>query len=61
MVYGRQRQRHGVTWSLVEGLGGFIVGAALVVFLGELLGKRPAPKPEPEATDKAKAQVQTEN
>ncbi len=29
----RQRQRHGVTKHLVEGLGGALTGAALVVFL----------------------------
>ena len=28
-----QRQRHGVTKHLVEGLGGALTGAALVVFL----------------------------
>ena len=40
MTYGRQRQRHGVTKNLVEGVGGFIVGAALVVFISNLLKKR---------------------
>lgn len=38
----RQRQRHGVTKHLVEGVGGFLVGSALVLLARRLLGSRPA-------------------
>ncbi|MBK1646006.1 hypothetical protein CKO25_15385 [Thiocapsa imhoffii] len=31
-----QRQRHGVRKNLVEGIGGFVTGAALVMFLRAL-------------------------
>lgn len=33
MTDGPQRQRHGVTKNLVEGLGGLLVGAAAVLLL----------------------------
>jgi hypothetical protein len=33
-----QRQRHGVTKKLVEGIGGLIVGAAAVLLLRQWLG-----------------------
>jgi len=36
-----QRQRHGVTKNLVEGIGGLIVGVAAVLLLRQWL--RPAP------------------
>ncbi|MEY6433940.1 carbon monoxide dehydrogenase [Thioalkalicoccus limnaeus] len=39
--YG-QRHRHGVTKHLVEGVGGFLVGSALVLLAKRLLGSRPA-------------------
>ena len=47
---GPQRQRHGVKKKLVEGAGGLLVGAALVVFLRGLVKQRQAaqgaePKP----------------
>lgn len=38
--HGMQRQRHGVTKNLVEGVGGVIVGAALVVFAGQWFKRR---------------------
>ena len=36
----RQRQRHGVTKHIVEGLGGAIVGAAVVLFIRNRLKAR---------------------
>lgn len=42
------RQRHGVHKNLVEGVGGVLVGAALVLLLRQLLTRRavaPAPAP----------------
>lgn len=38
-----QRQRHGVTKNLVEGVGGVIVGAALVVFASQWFKRRQQP------------------
>ncbi|WP_242513572.1 carbon monoxide dehydrogenase [Halochromatium salexigens] len=38
--HGMQRQRHGVTKNLVEGVGGVIVGAALVVFASQWFKRR---------------------
>jgi hypothetical protein len=35
-----QRQRHGVTKNLAEGVGGVVVGAALVVLVGQWLKRR---------------------
>jgi hypothetical protein len=49
MVHRPQRQRHGPTKNIVEGVGGAIVGAALVLLLGDLLAKRPHPRPSPKA------------
>lgn len=37
MSQGRQRQRHGVAKNLAEGVGGLVVGAALVVLTRRLL------------------------
>jgi len=45
--YGKQRQRHGVTKNLVEGIGGAIVGAALVILIGTLREKRPRDEQRP--------------
>lgn len=48
MSDGRQRQRHGVTKNLVEGIGGLLFGAAAVLLLREWLSRRgaiPAPVP----------------
>lgn len=39
---GRQRQRHGVTKKLVEGIGGVLTGAALVLLLRQLFNARGA-------------------
>jgi len=36
----RQRQRHGVTKNLAEGVGGLLVGSALVLLVRELLRGR---------------------
>jgi len=38
--YGVQRQRHGVAKNLAEGVGGVIVGAALVVLASQWLRRR---------------------
>lgn len=46
--YGMQRQRHGTTKKLVEGFGGLIVGAALVILIGKLFEKSPSAKQPPE-------------
>ena len=40
MSDGRQRQRHGVAKNLAEGIGGLVVGAALVVLARSLLRQR---------------------
>ena len=45
MGAGRQRQRHGVAKNLTEGVGGWVVGAALVVLIREVLKKRSAASP----------------
>jgi len=37
---GMQRQRHGVSKNLAEGVGGVVVGAALVVLVGHWLKRR---------------------
>ncbi len=39
-AYGMQRQRHGVSKNLAEGVGGVIVGAALVVLVGQWVKRR---------------------
>jgi len=39
---GQQRQRHGVAKNIVEGIGGVLVGAALVLFVSRLLKPRTA-------------------
>lgn len=54
MIDGHQRQRHGVTKNLVEGVGGLLVGAAAVLLLRAWLrprspgaaGNSMAPAPE---------------
>ena len=47
---GRQRQRHGVHKNLAEGIGGVLVGAALVLLLRQLLARRQSPaRPSPPA------------
>ncbi|MBK5940241.1 hypothetical protein [Halochromatium roseum] len=38
--HGLQRQRHGVAKNLAEGIGGLIVGAALVVLTSQWLKRR---------------------
>lgn len=44
--HGQQRQRHGVKKKLVEGVGGFLTGAALVLLVREILkGRRPPSTP----------------
>lgn len=48
-----QRQRHGVTKKLVEGIGGLIVGAAAVLLLRQWL------RPVPAGPGRAKTQAQT--
>jgi hypothetical protein len=40
MSQGRQRQRHGVAKNLAEGVGGLVVGAALVVLARSLPRQR---------------------
>lgn len=40
MPEGRQHQRHGVSNSLVEGIGGALIGAAAVLLLRDWLGRR---------------------
>ncbi|MCF7992383.1 MAG: carbon monoxide dehydrogenase [Thiohalocapsa sp.] len=40
MSDGRQRQRHGVAKNLAEGIGGLVVGAALVVMIRSALKHR---------------------
>lgn len=61
MSDGWQRQRHGPTKHLLEGIGGFMVGAAAVLLLTRLFGARPAraggsvtPAPKAPSTDPAK-------
>ncbi|MFE8035466.1 carbon monoxide dehydrogenase [Thiohalocapsa marina] len=57
---GPQRQRHGVRKNMVEGVGGVIVGAALVVMAVSLLKRRraaPAPQPEPAGDTTADTQI----
>jgi len=41
-IDGPQRQRHGVSKNLVEGIGGALVGAALVLLIRGLLKPRTA-------------------
>jgi hypothetical protein len=43
MAYGPQRQCHGPTKNIFEG----VVGAVLVLLRGDLLAKRPNHKPPP--------------
>ncbi len=40
----QQRQRHGVRKKIVEGIGGVLVGAALVLFLRGLTKRRTVDK-----------------
>ncbi len=58
--HGRQRQRHGPTKNLVEGVGGLIVGAAVAILIGELLKKRPRDKQraEPASIDGPDVEMQ---
>jgi hypothetical protein len=56
MSNGQQRQRHGVTKNLVEGLGGLIVGAAAVLLLRQWL-KQDRPKAAAAAAPPAPAPV----
>jgi hypothetical protein len=39
----QQRQRHGVHKHLAEGIGGLLIGAALVLFARSVLKKRASP------------------
>jgi hypothetical protein len=39
----QQRQRHGVHKRLAEGIGGLLIGAALVLFARSVLKKRASP------------------
>ncbi|AFL73347.1 hypothetical protein [Thiocystis violascens] len=41
----QQRHRHGVTKNLVEGIGGVLVGAALVLLMRGIVKRRAAEKP----------------
>jgi hypothetical protein len=50
--HGMQRQRHGVAKNLAEGVGGVVVGAALVVLVGQWLKRR---QQRTLATDRAEA------
>lgn len=51
MIDGRQRQRHGVSKNLAEGIGGLLVGAAAVLLLRAWVRPRAARAPStPEAT-----------
>lgn len=51
MSHGNQRQRHGVKKNLAEGIGGLVVGAALVVLIGQLRRRRAkTPPTRPDAT-----------
>ena len=60
MADGMQRQRHGTTKKLVEGVGGLIVGAALVILIGNLLEKDPQTKKQAETeTTKGELESQT--
>ncbi|MGQ9659846.1 MAG: carbon monoxide dehydrogenase [Thermochromatium sp.] len=43
MANTRQRHRHGVRKNLVEGVGGALTGAALVLFLRGLFQRRATP------------------
>ncbi|MGQ9830506.1 MAG: carbon monoxide dehydrogenase [Thermochromatium sp.] len=43
MANTRQRHRHGVRKNLVEGVGGALTGAALVLFLRSLFQRRATP------------------
>jgi hypothetical protein len=46
---GGQRQRHGVAKNLAEGMGGLVVGAAIVVLARDILrrgDRRPAASPQ---------------
>lgn len=48
--HGQQQQRHGVNKNLAEGFGGLIVGAAIVLLVTRLIGRRTRPvaaTPEP--------------
>jgi hypothetical protein len=45
MTNGHQRQRHGVTKNLAEGIGGVLVGAAAVLVLRGWLGPRACRSP----------------
>lgn len=49
MIDGRQRQRHGVSKNLVEGISGLLVGAAAVLLLRAWLSPRTAARMAPEA------------
>lgn len=51
---GMQRQRHGVTKNLAEGIGGLVVGAALVVLASQWLKRRDQGRL---ATDRADAET----
>ncbi|WP_200348050.1 hypothetical protein [Halochromatium glycolicum] len=52
--HGMQRQRHGVAKNLAEGVGGVIVGAALVVVVGQWLKRR---QQRTLATDRSQAEA----
>ncbi|WP_462322490.1 carbon monoxide dehydrogenase [Halochromatium sp.] len=52
--HGMQRQRHGVAKNLAEGVGGVIVGAALVVLASQWLKRR---QPGRLATDRTDAET----
>lgn len=41
--YSMQRQRHGVTRNLVEGVGGFIVGTSMMYVLNPEASPKAAP------------------
>lgn len=60
MGKGLQRQRHGVTKHLVEGVGGLIVGAALTVLLTNQLERPARSKPSRLATATEGSRGETE-
>jgi ABC-type uncharacterized transport system permease subunit len=52
---GQQRQRHGVAKNIAEGVGGVVVGAALVVLARHLLRRRDQQRAAPHALEKPAA------
>ncbi len=57
--HGMQRQRHGVAKNLAEGIGGLVVGAALVLLTRGLMKHR-ARSQSPSAPTASAAEASTE-